>query len=110
MSAAYNGASLEMIRTLIELGADVHARDSMGNVATHWAREGNHPEIVEYLEKVMAAGTSNGDATSLNADSPKTHEIKSVAQEKAEGTPSSKRLKSSEETERVSGKVEAKPE
>jgi hypothetical protein len=53
--AAYRG-NLDRVRSLVEAGADVTARDErFGTTALEWAKSGKHDAIVAYLESVVGA-------------------------------------------------------
>ena len=58
LHAAISADDTEMVRILVEGGADVDARDPFGETVLHAAIDGNSPEIVEIL---VAAG-ANVDA------------------------------------------------
>ncbi len=56
--AAWAG-NLEVVRRLVESGADVAARDEMhGATALDWARAGGHEPVVSYLESMAQRHTS----------------------------------------------------
>jgi ankyrin repeat protein len=58
--AAYRG-DLDKVRTLIEAGADLTARDErFGATAVEWARRGGHVAIVAYLESLIKEADHNG--------------------------------------------------
>ena len=50
IDAAKNG-HLDVVRYLVERGADVHADD---DEAMRWASRNGHLEVVKYLESVVA--------------------------------------------------------
>ena len=50
MAAAETG-NTSIVKALLDLGADVNARDDKGRTALGWALEGGHNEVVELLRK-----------------------------------------------------------
>ena len=42
---------LEVAQFLVEKGADINVRDDVGNTALSIAEEGDHSEIVNYLQE-----------------------------------------------------------
>jgi hypothetical protein len=52
--AAYRG-SVDLVRSLVEAGADVAARDELYHTtALDWARSAGHQDVVDYLESRTA--------------------------------------------------------
>jgi len=46
LHSASRFGDLEIIRTLIEYGADINAQNDVGATPLHWATRGEHPEVV----------------------------------------------------------------
>ena len=49
MYAASKG-DLNIVKYLLKSGADIHANDGQGNTVLSAAKEGNHPEVVKFIE------------------------------------------------------------
>jgi uncharacterized protein len=49
MGAAVNG-HLDLVKLLVNYGANIKAMDKDGKTATNWAQEMNHTEIVSFLD------------------------------------------------------------
>jgi ankyrin repeat protein len=49
MYAASEG-DLNIIKYLLERGADIHAKDKHGNTVLSAAKEGNHPEAIKLIK------------------------------------------------------------
>ena len=59
--AAYRG-NLDRVRSLVEAGADVTARDArFGATASEWAKMHDHDAVVAYLDSVMQEGGHRDD-------------------------------------------------
>ena len=59
--AAYSG-NLDRVRSLVEAGADVTARDErFGATASQWAKMNDHDAAVSYLKSVMQEGGHRDD-------------------------------------------------
>jgi ankyrin repeat protein len=52
MYAAYSG-NVNIIRFLLERGADIKAHDDQGNTVLSAAKEGKHPEAIKLIEELL---------------------------------------------------------
>ncbi len=64
---AANSSNLDVVKQLVQAGADLGAKDKKGRTALTYAKEGKFKRVVAYLEKAYEQGDAAGELTLLEA-------------------------------------------